>query len=207
MTRSHVGGALVCVAAASWTGAARAQAAPPSTQPPAFVQQETGVAVEFESDRPASVFVALGSLEDAGDVFPDPFVKLGRTPFSVKLVPGVYTASVESPDIAIGSQVFRVGSEPLHVRVRTGSAGARGLGTLLMAIGAAGALAGLVIELSHAESVNGVEKHKITLPLFVAGGAGFVGGLTIYLTSGTTIEQDGLKPDRRGAIVGVTSRW
>jgi hypothetical protein len=171
------------------------------------VQQETGVAVEFESDRPASVFVAPGSLEGAGNVFPDPFVKLGRTPLSVKLVPGVYTVSVESPDISTASKVFEVGFQPVHVRVRTGSSGARSMGTLLMAIGAAGLLAGLAIELSHSEAADGISKHKITIPMFVAGGIGFAGGLTVYLASGTTIEQDGMKTDRRAAFVGVTSRW
>jgi hypothetical protein len=205
MTLRHVGGALACVAVTSWTARASAQDAPLPAAP-AFVQ-DTGVPVEFQSDRPASVFVAPGYFEGEGNVFPDPFVKLGRTPLSVKLVPGVYTVSVESPDIAPASQVFAVDSRPLHLRVRTGSAGTRGMGTLLMAIGAASVLAGLVIELSHSQAADGISKHKITVPLFVAGGVGFAGGLTIYLTSGTTIEQDGMKPDRRGAFVGVTSRW
>jgi hypothetical protein len=210
MRRALAGGALLCVAATSWPDGARAQSAPaepPPAAPPPFVQPETGVPVEFDSDRPASVFVAWGAIEDHGPQYLDPFVKLGRTPFSVKLAPGVYTMSAESPDIATGSTVFVVGSQPVHVRVRTGSSGSRGLGTLLLAIGAAGVLSGLVIELSHSEAADGINKHKIAIPMFVAGGVGVLGGLTIYLTSGTTIEQDGLKADRRGAFIGVTSRW
>jgi hypothetical protein len=199
----------LCVAALTWTGLAHAQAAPvPAPAPPPFVQPETGVPVEFASDRPGiSVFVAPGAVDDAASAFPDPFFKLGRTPFSVKLVPGVYTASVESPEISPQSKVFEVGLQPVHVRVRSGNAGARGMGTLLFAIGAAGALAGLVVELSYSEAPNGISKSKIAVPLFVVGGVGMAGGLTIWLTSGTTIEHDGIKPDRRGGVVGVTSRW
>jgi hypothetical protein len=182
-------------------------AEPSAPAPPPFVQPETGVAVEFASDQPVSVFVAQGAIKDAPGVYPDPFVKLGRTPFSVKLVPGVYTVSVESPEITPESKVFEVGSKPVHVRVRSGNSGARGMGTLLLALGAASALAGVAIEVSHSEAADGISKHKIAIPLFIVGGVGIAGGLTIWLTSGTTIEQDGLKPDRRGGVVGVTSRW
>jgi hypothetical protein len=172
------------------------------------VQPETGVPVEFAADRPSvSVFVAQGVVEDTGRRYPDPFVKLGRTPFSIKLVPGVYTMSVESPDISTKSTVFEVGSQPVHVRVRSGSGGARDLGTLLLAIGAASTLAAIAIEVSYTQAPNGISKSKIAIPLFIVGGVGMVGGLTVYLTSGTTIEQDGIKPDRRGAFIGVTSRW
>ncbi len=208
MTRFDGGGALLCVALASSAAPVRAEGEDPPPSRPAFVQPETGVAVEFESDRPyVSVFVAQGAVEDTGPRYPDPFVKLGRTPLSVKLAPGVYTVTVESPDISTQSTVFAVGSQPVHVRVRSGSAGAHGVGTLLLAIGAASVLAGLAIELSHSEAADGISKSKIAVPLFIAGGVGVAGGLTIWLASGTTIEQDGPKPDRRAGFVGVTSRW
>jgi hypothetical protein len=207
MTRAVAGGALLCVAAASWAAPARAQTAPPPAPPP-FVQPETGVPVEFAADNPSvSVYVAQGVVEDTPGHYPDPFVKLGRTPFSVKLAPGVYTMSVESPDIATKSTVFEVGSQPVHVRVRSGKGSTREMGTLLLAIGAASALAALAIEVSYTPQPNGISKSKIAIPLFIVGGVGIVGGLTIWLTSGTTIEQDGIKPDRRGGFVGVTSRW
>ena len=175
---------------------------------PAFVQPETGVAVEFESNVPhVSVFVAPGAVSDSEKTFPDPFVKLGRTPFSVKLAPGTYTMSVESPDISTASTVFEVGSQPVHVRVKGGGAEARSLGTLLIALGAAGALAAIAIEASYSEKPDGFSKSKIAIPLFIVGGVGLAAGLTVYFTSGTTIDQDGLKADRRGAFIGVTSSW
>jgi hypothetical protein len=211
MTRAAAGGALLCVAAATWSRPSRAQTPPeaePAAPAPPFVRADTGVDVEFDADRPhISVFVAPGIVEDTEPRFPDPFVKLGRTPLSVKLVPGVYTVTVESPDIATRSTVFQVGSQPVHVRVRSGSAGARGLGTLLLAVGAASALAALAIEVSYTETPSGISKSKIAIPLFIVGGVGLAGGLTIYLSSSTTIEQDGIKPDRRGGFIGVTSRW
>jgi hypothetical protein len=76
-----------------------------------------------------------------------------------------------------------------------------------LALGLASALAGLVIEVSHSEAADGISKSKIAVPLFIVGGVGVAGGLTIWFTSGTTIEQDGIRPDRRGGVVGVTSRW
>jgi hypothetical protein len=199
MTRVRCGAAL-CVAVLLATRAGRADGPP-------FVQ-DTGTPVEFDADRLyLSVFVAPGAFERPDQLFPDPFVKMGRTPLALKLVPGVYTASVESPEITSGSTIFRVGTEPVHLRIRSGSAGARGLGTLLLAIGVGSALAGLVIEASYSSKPDGISKSKIAIPLFGVAAAGIGSGLVIYLTSGTSIEQEGPKPDRRGAFVGVTSRW
>ena len=217
--------ALLYGAVASFAGTSHAQTAPsppiaatPSATPPspaassspmpAFVQPETGVPVEFDSNAlHISVFVAPGVVSDSERTFPDPFVKLGRTPFSIKLASGTYTMSVESPDISTASTVFEVGSQPVHVRVKGGGAEARGLGTLLIAVGAAGTLTAIAIEASYSEKPDGFSKSKIAIPLFIVGGVGLAAGLTVYFTSGTTIEQDGLKTDRRGAFIGVTSRW
>jgi hypothetical protein len=175
---------------------------------PAFVQPETGVPVEFDSNVPyISVFVAPGAVNDSERTFPDPFVKLGRTPFSIKLAPGTYTMSVESPYISTASTVFAVGSQPVHVRVKGGGSEARGLGTLLIAVGAIGALTAIAVEVSYSNAPDGFPKSKVAIPLFIVGGVGLAAGFTIYFTSGTTIDQDGLKTDRRGAFIGVTSRW
>ncbi len=179
----------------------------PASAAPAFIQS-AGTPVDFDATRPfIRIFVAPGILENTGPVYPDPFFKIGRTPVAVRLVPGVYTVNAESPEIPSASTILRVGSEPVHVRVKAGSDGMRGLGTLLIAAGAACLLAATVIELSYSPAPNGISKSQIAVPLFVVGGVGVASGLTFYLVSGTTFEQDGAKQDRRGAAVAMTSFW
>jgi hypothetical protein len=175
---------------------------------PAFLQPDTGTPVEFDATKPLlSVYIAPGIIDDTTPRYPDPFVKIGRTPVTVKVLPGVYTVNVESPEIPVGSTIVRVGTQPVHVRVKAGSDGIRGLGTLLLALGATSALVGLVVELSYSQAPSGISKSKIAIPLFAVGGAGVAGGLTFYLLAGTTFEQDGLAPDRRGMSFGVRSVW
>jgi hypothetical protein len=186
-----------------------ASSAPAASAPaaPAFIQP-TGTPVEIEATRPLiSVFIAPGSFEDTTPHYPDPFVKIGRTPIKTKLVPGVYTLSAESPEIPVGSTIVHVGSEPVHVRVKAGSDGMRGLGTLLLAAGATAVLAGVVVELSYTKAPNGISKSKIAVPLFAVGGAGVASGLTLYLLSSTTFEQNGPTLDRRSAGLGLASVW
>jgi hypothetical protein len=187
--------------------ASAAPAAPPSASP-SFLQPETGTPVEFDASQPlVSVYVAPGAIDDTMMVFPDPFVKVGHTPLTVKLAPGDYTVHVESPEIPVRASPLHVGTQPVHVHIRAGNDGMHGLGTLLLAVGASSALAGLVIEVSYSEAPNGISKAKIAVPLFAIGGVGVATGLTLYLLTGTTIEQDGLATDRRAMSFGVRSVW
>lgn len=246
MKVDRLGGAAICLVAASLSELSPAETPPPaasasSTQPsvaaaptsassaqpsvpapasstdvPAasasasapILSSATGTSVDFESDRPlVSVFVAPGIIVDTTPRDPDPFVKVGRTPVATKLAPGVYTVTAESPDIAVGSKVFRVGTEPVHVRVRAGNADMRNLGTLLLGVGAASLLAVIAVEVSYSSAPTGISKSKIVVPLLMVGGLGVGSGLLVYFSWGTTIVEDGPKPDRRDAFVGVTSRW
>jgi hypothetical protein len=182
--------------------------APSAPAAPSFLQPQTGTSVEFDATRPlVSVYVAPGIIDDTTPSFPDPFVKVGRTPVTVKLAPGVYTVNVESPEIPVGSTIVRVGSQTVHVRIKAGNDGVRGLGTLLFALGAASALAGLVVEVSYSQAPSGISKSKIAVPLFAVGGVGVASGLTFYLLAGTSFQQDGLAPDRRGLSFGIRSVW
>jgi hypothetical protein len=217
MTAKPLGVAIGLVAS-SLANAAGAE--PPATPAPAlsgeiaapvppFVQPATGTPVEFDSDRPlVSVFVAPGLISDTRPSYPDPFVKLGRTPMTTKLAPGTYTVTAESPDITSGSAVFQVGTQPVHVRVKTGSSDMRTTGTLVLAAGIVSLLAAILVEATYSPTLQGdIPKAKIAVPLFVVGGVGIGGGLALYFSSGTTIEQDGVKPDRPSAFVGVRSHW
>jgi hypothetical protein len=198
--------AVVAIGLVALSLASAAHADPPL---PPFVQPATGTPVEFDCDRPlVSVFVAPGLLSDTRPSYPDPFVKIGRTPIMTKLAPGTYTVTAESPDITSGSTVFQVGTEPVHVRVRAGSSDMRTMGTLVLAVGITSLLAAIVAEVSYTQaSPKDISKSTIVVPLFVVGGVGLGGGLALVLASGTTIEPDGPKLDRRSAVVGLTSRW
>jgi hypothetical protein len=220
MTARHFGAVAIGVVASSLVGAAGADPPAPATSAPVptaseappsvppFVQPATGTPVEFDSDRPlVSVFVAPGIISDTRPSYPDPIVKMGRTPLATKLAPGTYTVTAESPDITNGSAVFQVGTQPVHVRVRTGSSDMRTMGTLVLAVGIASLLAAIAVEVSYSQAPTAISKSKIAVPLFVVGGVGLGAGLALYFASGTTIEPDGPKPDRRGAFVGVTSHW
>jgi hypothetical protein len=211
MTRRRARGATIALAIAALPIGALAQRAdtpPIAATPPAASDAAPRTLVEFDSNRPGvSVYVAPGALADTEPQYPDPFVKVGRTPVSTNLAPGIYTVTVESPDIAVGATVFRVGTEPVHVRVRGGSDSLRSLGTLLFAGGAASLLAALAVEVSYSKSPSGISKGKIVVPLLIVGGVGAAAGLTFYLTSATTIEHDGPKPDRRATLFNVTTRW
>jgi hypothetical protein len=154
-----------------------------------------------------SVYLATGIVDDTTPRYPDPFFKMGRTPFTVKVAPGTYTVNIDSPDTTLATTIVRVGAQPVHVRIRAGSDGMHGLGTLLLAGGATAVLAALVLELSYTPAPNAISKSKIAVPLFAVGGAGVASGLTFYLLSGTSFEQDGLAPDRRGMSFGVRSVW
>jgi hypothetical protein len=160
-----------------------------------------GTPVLFWSDKPLlSVYLATGVIGDTTPRYPDPFVKIGRTPVTTSLPPGVYTVTVESPDVPASSTVFRVGPEPVSMRVRGGNDGMRTLSTLLLAAGATAALAGLVIEVSYSPTPSGISKSKLAIPLFIVGGVGFGSGLALYFASQPAFEQNGQKPDRRVSL-------
>jgi len=147
-------------------------AGPPGREAPApsppFVQPDTGTLVEFDSDRPlVSVFVAPGLLDETGPSYPDPFFKLGRTPLATKLAPGTYTVTAESPDITNGSTVFQVGTQPVHVRIRSGSSDMRTTGTLLLATGIVGLIAAILVEATYSPTLpNDIAKSKIAVPVW-----------------------------------------
>src|SRR5262249_24571455 len=114
---------------------------------------------------------------------------------------------IESADTPAGSTIVRVGSQPVHVRAKAGSDSMRGMGTLLLAAGAASVLGALVVELSYSQAPNGISKSKIAVPVLIIGGIGVSSGLSFYLLSSTTFEQDGLAPDRRALSFGMSSVW
>ncbi len=173
-----------------------------------FLNPPTGTAVEIDADKPrVAVYVAPGLVRDTEPRYPDPFVKIGRTPVTVKLAPGMYTVTAESPEISVGSTVLQVGTEPVHMRIKGGSANSRSLGTLLLAIGAAGVLGAIGVEVSYSTAPSGFSKSKVAVPLFIVGGLGIGSGLAIFLSSGTTLEHDAVPKNSKVTFVGVASRW
>ncbi|MFW5739431.1 MAG: hypothetical protein ACOC1F_03595 [Myxococcota bacterium] len=158
-----------------------------------------GQQVRIQCDEPEGyVFVARGIVDDRPS-FPDPFSKVGRIPVQLELPPGVYTMLVEGERIPTASTVFEVRHEPVDIRVDAGSQGLRDLSTLTLALGSAALLAGGVLEVSGTGEGDSDKKHKITIPLFIAGGVTFAGGLTMYFVSDSSIEHTGYLPEGHAA--------
>lgn len=157
-----------------------------------------GFPVTISCDRPFSyAFVAKGAV-DSRPSFPDPFVKVGRTPLTIELPSGVYTVIVEGESTTTGSTVFEVRNMPAQVRVKGGSSSLRELSTWTMAFGVAALLAAGVIEVSQTKADDSSTKHKFSIPLAIGGGVALGGGLVMVLVSRTTFQTDGFVPGQSG---------
>ena len=153
-----------------------------------------GQPINVQCDEPDGyVYVAKGVADDQ-PAFPDPFTKIGRIPVQLELPPGVYTVLVEGERFTSQSAVFEVRHQPVDVRVHSGSSELRALSTLMLALGGAALIAGGVLEVSGTGGGDSDKKHKITIPLFIAGGVGFTGGLAMYFVSASSIEHNGFVP-------------
>jgi hypothetical protein len=185
-------------------------------QPPAASSSArpfgAGYPVTLDCDKPfAYGYIAKGAV-DTRPSYPDPFVKVGRLPLVVELPSGVYTLLVEGETITPGSAVFEVRTAPVHVKVSAGKSGLRSFSSWTLAFGIAAVLAAGVFELSGGGKQDTHQKNAIGIPLFIAGGVMAVSGLTMYLVSRTTIQNDGFVPGQKAAggtsqILGISGRF
>ncbi len=180
--------------------ASSAAAEPGSSQAPSHTQPfGPGLAVQIESTKPwVYAYVAKGVVDDR-PAFPDPFVKVGRLPVTIQLPPGTYTVIAEGDSVPTATRVFRVDQLPVHVQVHGGTQGLRDAGSLLTAVGVVALLAGAAFEVSGASDQGTSKKQQVAIPLLIAGGVGFAGGLTMFLLSGTSITDDGPTSEAREA--------
>ena len=149
-----------------------------------------GTEVEVSTPHPRQVIVYVGRAVDLRYRPPDhEFVKIGRTPLTFELPPNEnFWLEVESPEVTRGGLLLRMGSEPKHLLVRTGSADMADLGSLSLAIGGLAVAVATVILVSGASGESRIDKPAIVIPLYAAGGALVAGGIALYFASRTDVE-------------------
>ncbi len=142
----------------------------------------------MHSSRLVKVFVAHA--QPGGSVPPVwDFTRVGTAPLTLQLPPGTYFLSVENDDVSRADHLLEVGSQPVTLDVSPGSSGLGGVGTLAMGIGILSVLAATVVLISGSSAPAGIDKPKLVIPMYAAGGALVAGGLTMYLVSRTGIEE------------------
>jgi len=172
-----------------------------------------GHRVSIDSSRPFTYAWVARGVVSTERTYPDPFSKIGRLPTVVQLPAGKYTLLVEGDAISGGSTVFEVGEGPRSVKVEAGSGGLRELSGWMIAIGAAAALAGGVLYASGTKNDAHDRKNSISLPLMIGGGVLVVGGVSLYLVSGTgfrvdpTSRQQGFLPSELRGSLGLGGQW
>ncbi len=154
--------------------------APPEATKRPVIEDPSGTPVTFDSkDVAMHVYIARGEVE--ANVIPDPFEKLPKLPFTVRLAPGVYTVEAESPNASTGhDRIYVEHDAPLKVDVHAGNASVKAFGTVFIAAGIVSAILGVVAIVSIAPNDASYNRWAVGLPLML-GGIG-VGGLGLGMT-------------------------
>jgi hypothetical protein len=160
----------------------------------AAIEAEDGTPVTFESsDVATEVFLAPGDVQ-AGTM-PDPFVRMGVVPLTVKLAPGVYTVETASAKASMGHQrLFVEQGAPLRVEVRPGDASVKTIGTTLIGLGVVATILGVVAIVSISPNDQNYNRFGIGLPLVIGGAAGAGLGWVLIGAGSTSIVAPHLPP-------------
>jgi len=146
----------------------------------------TGTQVHVTATAPGvHVFVARGDVDANGA--DDPFEDVGAAPLTIELAPGTYTFETGSPATTVGHSVVRVGSMPLELQVKAGNATMKLLGSVVMALGAVAAVAGVVVLASVSPSDENFPRIPVSVPLILGGTAIFGGGYALSRSARTDI--------------------
>jgi hypothetical protein len=166
-TRAAAALAIALAAHAALSPTAFAQT-PPS---PASIEAPDGVPVTFTCDDPAMrIYLAHGEVGAHAD--PDPFVRVGRTPITIRLAPGTYSIEAESPTSSTGHDRFLVEpNSPMRIEVRPGNASVKTFGSVFIALGVVATLLGVVALVSISASDTHYNRWGIGLPLVIGGPA------------------------------------
>jgi hypothetical protein len=146
------------------------------------IESADGVEVMFASKEPETqIYLAHGDWPDA-PVYPDPFERIGPTPFTLRLAPGTYTIECSTPTSTTGHQRFMVErGRPLLVDVHPGSAGLKTSGAVILGLGVVATILGIVAIVSFSGNDSHYDRFAVGLPL-ILGGAG-ASGVGIVMTS------------------------
>lgn len=178
--RARAGGAAIAIVMASAIVLA-----------PAAARADTPVVVTTEGNV-TNVYVAPGDdVVAAPDTGIDPFKKMGVAstgqPLRLSLAPGPYTIETEGGTASSGHATVQVGAEPTRVEVRQGDATLKTFGGILMGLGVASAIGGIIALISLPSSTDHVNKYAIGGALVGGGVAGFGLGLGLSLAGRTHI--------------------
>ncbi len=147
-----------------------------------------GVRVTVETAKLTKVYVAHALPDGSTPPIYD-FTHVGTAPLSMQLPPGTYDVAVENEDVSRADHVVHVGTKPVVLDVKPGSSGLGSVGSLALGVGVLSVLAATVILISGSDAPAGIDKPKLVIPLYAAGGGLVVGGLTMYLVSRTSIKE------------------
>jgi hypothetical protein len=84
--------------------------------------------------------------------------------------------------------------EPKHLMVRTGSDGLGTTGTLFIAIGITAILGATGILLSGGKAPSSLNKTKVLVPMYAAGGVALGAGIVMSIVASTNIDDETGKP-------------
>jgi hypothetical protein len=162
--------------------------------------------------KPVSVYVVKWSSERTA--LDSDFTRVGITPVTFQLPPGIYLLEAEGPDVTRGTRLLEMRDSPRRLLVDTGSDGLGSAGTLLMGIGIVAILAGTVMAVGGATGQDSdLRKTKTMIPLFAGGAVALGSGITMFVVSRTDIEEQppgGLNappaPSERALVGGLRFR-
>jgi hypothetical protein len=169
------------------------------------IADENGTPVHIESNHiETTIFIAKGPVPRRAE--PDPFEKLGEAPVDIKLAPGIYTIETEGPTQSTGHETITVDRWPMTVKVKTGDAAVRSIGTVLLAAGVLGIITGIVIVASFGSGEGKFDKYTFSIPFFL-GGAAFAGVGVGMLFLGATNLSASTPPAPKPAGVQASFRF
>lgn len=131
------------------------------------------------------------------------FVKVGKAPLTLLLPPGVYRLEVEGVDVVRGSLLVTMKGEPKQLLVRTGSEGLSTTGTLFIAVGITAILGATGILLSGSSAPSSLDKPKVLIPMYAAGGVLLGGGIAMSLVGSTSIDDQTPRPQKPPPAFGA----
>lgn len=198
-------GARLALALAALLAARTASAGPPPRGVPGVRPFGPGTDVEVGTTRAIQIYVARLPADGTPPSDYD-FVKVGGAPISFQLPPGHYVLTMEDDGVTSRDQDLVVGTTPVHLQVHTGSSDMATLGSLALGIGTLCVLTAAVLAISGSKAPSSLDKTKIEIPLFAAGGTLVAGGIGLYFASRTNIEQNPPAPPQpptRAYVAGV----
>ena len=167
--------------------------APSVRAEPPKIEDPDGTKLTITSDHTdTEIWVAKGPVPRHHEI--DTFERIGIAPLELKLAPGIYTFETEGPTQSAGHETVTVDRWPMNVKVKTGDASVKGIGTILIALGVVSIIGGIVVVATFGQGDKKFDKFTIAVPLLAAGagvagigiGMSFLGATNVQATTPPT---------------------